>query len=82
MCQKMPNCRTGRSGRLVEVDDTLFGADKQCERGDGLRDRSEAHRASGIAARRNGAVGTDDTGGCIRNRPPVELAKCLHAARY
>ena len=52
------------------------------ERGDRLRDRGEPHRASAIAARRNVAVGTDDTGGGERDRPVVDLAKCLHARRY
>ena len=43
--EQVPDRRTGRPRRLVEVDDALLGRDERGEGGDRLRDRREAHGA-------------------------------------
>jgi len=47
-----------------------------------LRDGREPHEASGVAVRRHTAFPIDDAGSRELDGPAVDLAKCLHAARY
>ena len=81
MREEMPNGRAGRPRGFVEVDDSLLGGDEQTERGDGLRDRGEVEGPARVAMRLD-ASREHDPGGCERHRPALDLAECLHAARY
>ena len=82
MREQVANRRAGRSGGLVEIDDSFLRGDERCERGDRLRDRGEPNRARRVAVCRNLPVRIDDTGGRELDRPAVDLAECLHARRY
>ena len=78
----MPHGGAGRTRPLVEVDDALLGRDEQRERGDGLRDGRERQHAVCVSLGHGPVAGSRDAGGGERHRPGLDLAKCLHAARY
>jgi hypothetical protein len=80
--EQVPNGRAGRAGRFVEVDDTFLCGNEQSKRGDGLRDRGQPHDARDVALGRDDAGGIDNASGGKPDEPAVDLAKCLHAARY
>ena len=80
--EQVADGRAGRAGRLVEVDDPFLRGDERRERGDRLRHRRETDRAPDVTVRRDPAFAIDHTRGGELDRPVVDLAKCLHAARY
>ncbi len=80
--EQVADGRSGRAGRLVEIDDPFLRGDERRERGDRLRHRRETNRAPDVTVRRDPAFVIDHTRGGELDRPVVDLAKRLHAARY
>ena len=80
--EQVPHRRAGRARGLVEVDDSLLGGDERRERGDRLRHRGEPDDAR--ASPSVSAAPPSDTTPAAANddRPVLDLAKRLHAARY
>jgi hypothetical protein len=78
----MSKCRARGPSGLVEIDDALFGGNEHRERNDGLGDRCQSDRPSAVAVRRDRPTRIDDADCSERDRPVIDLAKCLHAARY
>ena len=82
MREQMPHGRAGRPGRLVQVDDALLGRDENGQGTHRLGDGSEPDRATRVSVGMHFAVAGDHSGRGERDRPALDLAEGLHAARY
>ena len=76
MREQVPKCRARRPGRLVQVDETLFGRDEHGDRSGELRDRCPAEHALDVAVRGLDRARHGDR--YMRARPLVDLAQRLH----
>ena len=80
--EQVADRRARRTCRLVEIDNAFLGGDERRERGDRLRHRRETNRGHDVTVRRDLAFGIHRTCRGELDRPVVDLAECLHAARY
>ena len=82
MRQQMANGRSRRPRGFVEVDDAFLGGDEHGKRGNRLRDGFQPDDARRITVGRDDSGGIDNASRGKPDGPAVDLAKCLHAARY
>ena len=79
--EQMADRRSGRAGRLVEVDGALLGGDEAREGGHQLRHRGASRNVRrAVAARAETSPPAPEDGGrCVRHVPRVDLTQRLHA---